>query len=70
MALLQGSVVRRLPQRLTQISAVCGLYLIIPAFIVVGIAETSQMLYLGMILFAICKFSIEINQPPTNILPI
>lgn len=53
MALLQGSVVRRLPQRLTQISAVCGLYLIIPAFIVVGIAETSQMLYLGMILFAI-----------------
>lgn len=55
MALLQGSVVRRLPQRLTQISAVYGLYLIIPAFIVVGIAETTLMLYLGMILFAICK---------------
>ncbi|KXJ71981.1 hypothetical protein RP20_CCG019192 [Aedes albopictus] len=53
MALLQGSVVRRLPQRLTQISAVGGLYLIIPAFIIVGIAETTQMLYLGMILFAI-----------------
>ncbi|XP_065080936.1 major facilitator superfamily domain-containing protein 10 isoform X2 [Ochlerotatus camptorhynchus] len=53
MAFLQGSVVRRLPQRLTQISAVYGLYLIIPAFIVVGIAETTQMLYLGMILFAI-----------------
>ncbi|XP_019541313.2 major facilitator superfamily domain-containing protein 10 [Aedes albopictus] len=53
MALLQGSVVRRLPQRLTQISAVGGLYLIIPAFIIVGIAKTTQMLYLGMILFAI-----------------
>lgn len=53
MALLQGSVVRRLPQRLTQISAVGGLYLIIPAFIVVGIAESTQMVYIGMILFAI-----------------
>lgn len=53
MALLQGSVVRRLPPRLTQISAVCGLCLIIPAFIVVGIAETTQMVYIGMILFAI-----------------
>ncbi|XP_058814039.1 major facilitator superfamily domain-containing protein 10 [Topomyia yanbarensis] len=53
MALLQGCVVRRLPQHLTQISAVVGLYLIIPAFIFVGIAESSQLLYGGMILFAI-----------------
>ncbi|XP_058467950.1 major facilitator superfamily domain-containing protein 10 [Malaya genurostris] len=53
MAVLQGSVVRRLPQHLTQISAVGGLYLIIPAFIFVGIAESSTMLYFGMILFAI-----------------
>lgn len=53
MALLQGSVVRRLPQGLTHTSAVIGLYLIIPAFILVGIADSSQLLYLGMILFAI-----------------
>ncbi|XP_055524495.1 major facilitator superfamily domain-containing protein 10 [Wyeomyia smithii] len=53
MALLQGSVVRRLPQSSTHIAAVAGLYLIIPAFVLVGIAESSQILYLGMILFAI-----------------
>ncbi|XP_050071884.1 major facilitator superfamily domain-containing protein 10 [Anopheles maculipalpis] len=53
MALLQGSVVRRLPDRLVKTSAVFGLYLIIPAFIIVGLAESSPMLYLGMILFAI-----------------
>ena len=55
MALLQGSVVRRLPDRLVKTSAVFGLYLIIPAFIIVGLAESSPVLYLGMILFAICK---------------
>lgn len=53
MALLQGSVVRRLPQHLNKVSAVGGLCLIIPAFIIVGIAETTHMLYLGMVLFAI-----------------
>uniref|UniRef100_A0A7G3ASD1 Putative permease of the major facilitator superfamily protein n=1 Tax=Lutzomyia longipalpis TaxID=7200 RepID=A0A7G3ASD1_LUTLO len=53
MALLQGSVVRRLPERLTQKSAVLGLYLIVPSFIIVGLAQTSSMLYLGMIVFAI-----------------
>ncbi|XP_053698003.1 major facilitator superfamily domain-containing protein 10 [Sabethes cyaneus] len=53
MAILQGSVVRRLPQGRTQISAVIGLYLIIPAFIIVGVAESSSVLYVGMILFAI-----------------
>uniref|UniRef100_A0A182M1J2 Major facilitator superfamily (MFS) profile domain-containing protein n=1 Tax=Anopheles culicifacies TaxID=139723 RepID=A0A182M1J2_9DIPT len=53
MALLQGSVVRRLPDRLVKTSAVFGLYLIIPAFIIVGLAESSPVLYLGMILFAI-----------------
>ncbi|XP_049530135.1 major facilitator superfamily domain-containing protein 10 isoform X2 [Anopheles darlingi] len=53
MAILQGSVVRRLPERLVQKSAVFGLYLIIPAFVIVGLAESSPVLYLGMILFAI-----------------
>lgn len=55
MALLQGSVVRRLPERLTKQGAVVGLYLIVPAFITVGLAESVKMLYVGMILFAICE---------------
>lgn len=55
MATLQGSVVRRLPNRQTKISAVFGLYLIVPAFILVGLATDGKLLYAGMILFAICK---------------
>jgi len=53
MALLQGSVVRRLPDRLTKKSAVFGLYLIVPAFILVGLASDGKLLYAGMVLFAI-----------------
>lgn len=55
MAILQGSVVRRLPQKYIQSSAVFGLYLIVPAFITVGLAKDGKLLYAGMILFAICK---------------
>lgn len=55
MAVLQGSVVRRLPNRQTKKSAVFGLYLIVPAFILVGLAGDGKLLYAGMILFAICK---------------
>lgn len=53
MAILQGSVVRRLRPELVKLSAVFGLYLIVPAFIFVGIANNSFILYMGMILFAI-----------------
>lgn len=56
MAILQGSVVRRLPPQYVKPSAVFGLYLIIPAFILVGLANDSKLLYAGMILFAICKY--------------
>lgn len=56
MAVLQGSVVRRLPPKRIQSSAVIGLYLIVPAFITVGLAQDGKLLYAGMILFAICKF--------------
>lgn len=56
MAVLQGSVVRRLPNRQTKRSAVFGLYLIVPAFILVGLASDGKLLYAGMILFAICKW--------------
>lgn len=55
MAFLQGSVVRRLPSARTKSSAVFGLVLIVPAFILVGIARDGKLLYAGMILFAICK---------------
>jgi hypothetical protein len=55
MSILQGGVVRRLPEKLTQKSALFGLYLIIPAFVVVGVAENTKTLYFGMVLFAICK---------------
>lgn len=56
MALLQGSVVRRLPPQYVKSSAVLGLYLIVPAFILVGLANDAKLLYAGMILFAICKY--------------
>ncbi|XP_017102717.2 major facilitator superfamily domain-containing protein 10 [Drosophila bipectinata] len=53
MTLLQGSVVRRLPEAKIKVYAIFSLYLIVPAFILVGLAEGSRMLYAGMILFAI-----------------
>lgn len=53
MTLLQGSVVRRLPEAKIKSYAIFSLYLIVPAFILVGLAESSAMLYAGMILFAI-----------------
>ncbi|XP_031617918.1 major facilitator superfamily domain-containing protein 10 [Contarinia nasturtii] len=53
MAILQGSVVRRLPPQCVKPSAVFGLYLIVPAFILVGLADDSKFLYAGMILFAV-----------------
>lgn len=54
MALLQGSVVRRLPEKTTKKAAVLGLFLIVPAFVTVGLANSVRMLYVGMIIFAIC----------------
>lgn len=56
MALLQGSVVRRLPEKYVKVSAVFGLYLIVPAFILVGFASNGKLLYAGMILFAVCMY--------------
>lgn len=53
MALLQGAVVRRIPPELTKKSAVIGLYLIVPAFIIVGLAQNVALLYLGMFLYAV-----------------
>lgn len=56
MAFLQGGVVRRLPAHLNQQSAVFGLFLIVPSFILIGMAKDTKMVYAGMILFAVCMF--------------
>lgn len=55
MALLQGGVVRRIKMEKTKQAAVLGLALIVPAFIIVGLSRNVFWLYMGMILFAICK---------------
>lgn len=56
MALLQGGYVRRIKIEKMKQSAVLGLALIVPAFIVVGLARNVFWLYCGMILFAICEY--------------
>ncbi|XP_049305115.1 major facilitator superfamily domain-containing protein 10 [Bactrocera dorsalis] len=53
MAILQGGVVRRLPPHATKPCAVFSLYLIVPAFILVGFAKDGRLLYAGMFLFAV-----------------
>ncbi|XP_061393649.1 major facilitator superfamily domain-containing protein 10 [Musca vetustissima] len=53
MTILQGSVVRRLPEKDIKNYAVLSLYLLIPAFAIVGIANGTCLLYIGMILYAI-----------------
>jgi hypothetical protein len=53
MAVLQGAIVRRIPPHLTQKSAVIGLYLIVPAYIVVGLAQSVFQLYFGMFLYSV-----------------
>lgn len=53
MAFLQGGVVRRLPPQATKPCAVFSLYLIVPAFILVGFAKDGRLLYAGMFLFAV-----------------
>lgn len=55
MAALQGGVVRRIKMEKTKQSAVLGLVLIVPSFIIVGLSQNVFWLYIGMILFAICK---------------
>lgn len=56
MALIQGGYVRRLPSHKIKSTAVHGLWLIVPSFVCVGLANSIWMLYLGLFLFAVCKF--------------
>ena len=57
MAVLQGGVVRRIKMEKMKQSAVLGLALIVPSFIIVGLSRNVFWLYMGMSLFAICKFN-------------
>lgn len=57
MALLQGGVVRRIKMEKMKQSAVLGLILIVPSFIIVGLSKNVFWLYVGMALFAVCKCS-------------
>ncbi|XP_078053336.1 major facilitator superfamily domain-containing protein rtet [Augochlora pura] len=53
MAFLQGGWVRTIPPNRTKSTAELGLWLIIPAFVCIGIAENLLMLSIGVLLFAI-----------------
>lgn len=55
MAVIQGGYVRRLPQNKIRTTAIKGLWIIIPSFICVGMANSIFMLYVGLFLFAVCK---------------
>lgn len=55
MAIIQGSIVRRLSDKYVGKAAVCGLWIIIPTFISIGFASPSMkiLLYIGIVLFAV-----------------
>lgn len=55
MTLLQGSIVRRIKLERTKQAAVLGLILIVPSYIIIGLCQNTFWLYVGMILYAICK---------------
>lgn len=54
MAVMQGGYVRRIPQNKIKSTAIYGLWLIVPSFVCVGVANGPYMLYLGLFLFAVC----------------
>lgn len=56
MALIQGGYIRKIPLNKIKSTAVTGLWIIIPSFIAVGLATSGLMLYIGLFLFAVCKF--------------
>ncbi|XP_071448416.1 major facilitator superfamily domain-containing protein 10 [Hetaerina americana] len=53
MATLQGAVIRRIPPHRVASSATLGLLLIVPSFVCVGLASSSTLLYVGLLLFAV-----------------
>lgn len=55
MAVIQGGYVRRLPENKIKTTAINGLWIIIPSFASVGLAQSPILLYIGLFLFAVCK---------------
>ncbi|KAJ3640193.1 hypothetical protein Zmor_003507 [Zophobas morio] len=53
MALMQGGYVRRLPPQKIKSTAIYGLWIIVPSFICVGLAQGPFLLYFGLFLFAV-----------------
>ncbi|XP_057341480.1 major facilitator superfamily domain-containing protein 10 [Microplitis mediator] len=53
MAVIQGSYVRRIPADKTQFYSKLGLWLVIPAFIIIGIASSIITLYVGIIIYSV-----------------
>ncbi|KAL3289421.1 hypothetical protein HHI36_022846 [Cryptolaemus montrouzieri] len=52
MALIQGGYVRKVPEKKVKMTAICGLWLIVPSFVCVGLANEAILLYFGLFLFA------------------
>ncbi|KAG8033983.1 hypothetical protein G9C98_008464 [Cotesia typhae] len=73
MALLQGSYVRRIPASKTKFYSELGLWLVIPAFIFIGVANSITTLYIGIIIFSVstafavtCMMTIVSKIGPEN----
>jgi MFS family permease len=60
MTILQGAVVRRIKLERTKQAAVLGLILIAPSYVIIGLSQSTFWLYMGMILYAICKLLISL----------
>lgn len=60
MSILQGGVVRRIKMEKMKQSAVLGLVLIVPSFVIVGLSRSVFWLYVGMTFFAICKLNFSL----------
>ncbi|XP_066155529.1 major facilitator superfamily domain-containing protein 10 [Euwallacea fornicatus] len=53
MAIIQGTYVRKVPPQKTKATAILGLWIIIPSFVCVGVAQGVLMLYFGLFLYAV-----------------
>ncbi|EFA10942.1 major facilitator superfamily domain-containing protein 10 [Tribolium castaneum] len=53
MALMQGGYVRRISPQKIRPTAICGLWIIVPSFVCVGLAQGPLLLYFGLFLFAV-----------------
>lgn len=60
MAVIQGSYVRKVPLDKTKKITVLGLWIIIPSFVFVGIAQSTIVLYIGLFLYALCKSNVKV----------